>query len=118
MKMPPMAREVFDDLLVQPLESTRLLKRRFAARSAELLAAAPGDQRPRLTQVLETTRDLLDSIERKTSPLYVRLIHALAGYLLLDASTLPVSGPELLELQAGVVNSVAHSTRRFQHKFE
>ncbi len=118
MKMPPEARVVFDDLLVRPLENTRLLKRHFAARAAQLIEEAEETRRPRLRAILETTQALLDTIERKTSPLYVRLIHALAEYLMLDASAHPVSGEELIELQVGVVNSVAHSTRRFQHKFE
>jgi len=44
----------------------------------------------------------------------VRLIHALAEYLMEDSR---VVGPAL-PLAASVVNSVAHSTRRFQLKFE
>ncbi len=112
--MPSEAREAFDDLLVQPLGSTRTLKRTFASRAGELKAAAGPGQADRVAQVLDTTQALLDSIERKTTPLYVRLIHALAEYLMVDDRVLGAQ----LSLAARVVNSVAHSTRRFSLKFE
>lgn len=114
MKMPAEAREAFDQLLVQPLGSTRALKRTFAARAAALRTEAAPDQVALLDQVLATTQALLDSIERKTSPLYVRLIQAAAEYVMVDGRT----RGESLGLTAAVVVSVAHSTRRFQLKFE
>lgn len=114
MKMPSEAREAFDALLVHPLTSTRALKKTFKARAAELSAQASTDQAKVAGQVLYAAQALLDSIERKTSPLYVRLIHAVAEYLMVDGRVL---GPAL-PLAAAVVNSVAHSTRRFQLKFE
>ncbi len=114
MKMPAEAREAFDDLLVKPLASTRALKKTFKSRSADLRVDAHAGQSAQVGRVLDTTQALLDSIERKTSPLYVRLIHALAEYLMVDGRVL---GPAL-PLASIVVNSVAHSTRRFQLKFE
>ena len=114
MKMPSEAREAFDALLVKPLASTRALKKTFKSRSQEILAAASAEQSEQVGRVLDTTQALLDSIERKTSPLYVRLIHALAEYLMVEGRVLGAALP----LAAGVVNSVAHSTRRFQLKFE
>jgi hypothetical protein len=114
MKMPNEAREVFDELLVLPLGSTRALKRRFASWAGGLDEADSGQVSALLGRVLSTTQSLLESIERKTSPLYVRLIHALAEYLMSEDR---VQG-DSLDLTARVVNSVAHSTRRFYLKFE
>ncbi len=114
MKMPDAAREAFDALLVEPLVSTRALKRHFASWATDHRALASQEELAALGVLLDATQALLDSIERKTSPLYVRLIHALAAYLMLEGKT---SGTDLA-LTGRVVNSVAHSTRRFQLKFE
>ena len=61
MQVPERARAEFDACVVAPLLATAVHKRD--------LASLPGDR-----AVIDGTLRLLDTIERKTSPLYVRLI--------------------------------------------
>ncbi len=54
---------------------------------------------------MQTVSDLLGRVERKTSPLYVRLLHAAALYVCADDLD--------WALARDVVSSVAHSTKNF-----
>ena len=99
--MPVVARERFDALLVQPLRSTRAHKKEAAALVSEI-----GDGRR--AQNAERLTKLLASVERKTSPLYVRQIHALADYMVAGHAA------DDAELEAQVIDAVSHSTRRFE----
>ncbi len=101
MKMPLVARERFDALLVRPLRSTRTHKKEAAT-----FAAGIGEGRR--AQNAERLGRLLASVERKTSPLYVRQIHALADYLVAGHAA------DDAELEAQVIDAVCHSTRRFE----
>ncbi|GEM_PF-3993327 len=100
MKMPIAARERFDALLVQTLRSTRAHKKEAAKAVEEV---GEGER----SQNVERLVELLASVERKTSPLYVRQIHALADYVVAGHGAYDV------ELEAAVIDAVCHSTRRF-----
>lgn len=88
----------FDALLVRPLEPNTRVKKRMKAHMAEL---PPGERLRMVTGALE----LLNCLERKTSPLYVRLTQACAAFVL-DCRD------EAINLQ--VINSVAHQCKRFE----
>lgn len=103
MKLPQAAAEEFEPLVTRALEPSSRVKRRLKARLAQELQA---DER----WVLEGARAQLERLERKTSPLYVRLVHALVDYLLLPERD--------WALGALVHDSVAHSCKRFELKLE
>lgn len=88
----------FDALLVQPLEPNTRVKKRMKAHIAEL----PEGERKR---VATGSLELLNCLERKTSPLYVRLTQACAAFVL-------ICEDEAVNLE--VVNSVAHQCKRFE----
>lgn len=88
----------FDALLVQPLEPNTRVKKRVKAH----IAALPEGERHRMAN---GALGLLNSLERKTSPLYVRLTQACAAFVL-DCTD------EAVNLQ--VINSVAHQCKRFE----
>jgi len=106
--MPPDARPRFDRLLTLPLERVNTHKRTARALLAQLNAApAP----PEATAAAELIAALLERLERKTSPLYVRLTHAAARFVTEDV-------PDDLsqvdwEQRRAVARAVAHSTKHF-----
>ena len=99
MKMPQAARQQFDRILTSPLQKTNTHKKAIEA----LQAQVAGD--PAAAEVVGTVMTLLNRVERKTSPLYIRLIHAAAIYIEEDGSDWP--------LRRQVVSAVAHSTKHF-----
>ena len=101
MNVPDAARDEFEDLVTGRLERTGVHKRAVKA----ALAAADGEPKRVLAGVLAQ----LERLERKTSPLYVRLVHALAAYALLPDRD--------WALVAEVHDAVAHSTKRFELMF-
>ncbi len=104
MKMPEEARERFDFLLTRPLQKTNTHKKQVSA-LRERLQSEGGS--PEALAVVDTASALLSHVERKTSPLYVRLIHAAALYLIEDTSgDWPLIGQ--------VMSAVAHSTKHFE----
>ena len=88
----------FDALLVQPLEPNTRVKKRMKAHIAEL---EPGER----LRIANGALGLLNCLERKTSPLYVRLTQACAAFVLSCTD-------EAVNLQ--VINSVAHQCKRFE----
>ena len=98
MKLPDAARAEFDALVTGPLISTRKVTRGLEA----ALGSAEGEQ----AVVLGGTLAQLKRLERKSSPLYVRLVHALAAYVQLPERD--------WSLAREVHDSVAHSTKRFE----
>jgi len=98
MNLPEAARPEFDALVTAPLESTRKVSRRIQS----ALEDAGGDE----ATVLAGTLAQLKRLERKSSPLYVRLVHALAAYVRLPERD--------WELARDVHDAVAHSTKRFE----
>lgn len=118
MKIPEAARPVFEALLVEELRPITAHKKEVRAFAALVARAAQdaGRDAARIDTCVRAVTDLLESVERKTSPLYVRLIHACAAYLVRTAE----AGPERIweadwEAVEGVIDSVAHSTKRFEH---
>lgn len=99
MKMPQAARQQFDLLLTAPLQKTNAHKKQIEALQATVSAD------PAAAEVVGTVAALLNRVERKTSPLYVRLIHAAALYVSADAVDWP--------LTRDVISAVAHSTKNF-----
>lgn len=102
MNVPDAARDEFESLVTGRLERTTTHKKQVRA----ALADATGDAQRVLTGVLAQ----LDRLERKTSPLYVRLVHALASYAVLPDRD--------WSLTAELHDAVAHSTKRFELMFE
>ena len=88
----------FVALLVMPLEPNTRVKKRVKTHIAEL----PEGERQRMVQ---GALGLLNSLERKTSPLYVRLTQACAAFVLGCTD-------ESVNLQ--VINSVAHQCKGFE----
>lgn len=108
MKMPPAARPRFDRLLTEPLQKASAHKRAARALVGTLEAAeAP----PAALSAARLMAMLLDRMERKTSPLYVRLIHAAARFVSEDLPEDPTQAD--WGLRRDVVWSVAHSTKHF-----
>lgn len=103
MKLPEAAKVEFEPLVTRELESSSRVKRRLKAGLAEELS-------PAAERVLQGAQRQLGRLERKTSPLYVRLVHALVDYLLLPERD--------WALAALVHDAVAHSTKRFELKLE
>ena len=104
MKIPEAARQRFDRLLTAPLKKTNQHKKEIEALQRKLA------DNPEAAPVVSTVMRLLGRVERKTSPLYVRLIHAVAIYVGEDLESAD------WELRAAVVDSVAHSTKHFDLK--
>ena len=104
MKMPEAARQQFDRLLTAPLKKTNQHKKEI-----EVLQRQLADH-TEAAAVIGRVMMLLGRVERKTSPLYVRLIHAVATYVSEDLEHADWS------LRATVVDSVAHSTKHFDLK--
>lgn len=100
MNLPDAARAEFDELVTGPLVSTRKVSRAVKA----ALEGAEGDAEVVLGGALRQ----LERLERKSSPLYVRLVHALASYVLLPDRD--------WALAQQVHDAVAHSTKRFELK--
>ncbi|MED5372039.1 MAG: hypothetical protein VX899_13555 [Myxococcota bacterium] len=98
MNLSPTHQARFDALLVAPLESNRKVKRGLEA----FVKGLPDSEQRRVAQ---GALDLVDCLERKTSPLYVRLTHACAAFVQEVADPAPC-----LE----VVNSVARQCKRFE----
>lgn len=109
MKMPTEARPRFDHLLTQPLEKTTLHKREVHALLTQL--EGQNDTPPQAVVATRLAAILLDRMERKTSPLYVRLIHAAARFVT-DDITASMDAANW-SLRKEVVWSVAHSTKHF-----
>ena len=102
--MPAAARSEFDRLLTLPLQKTPAHKKELLALRDQL-----GDASPAAQAAVARGLALLEAVERKTSPLYLRLIHAAARYLCLPA------GPDTdWALRLDVVRAVAHSTKNFE----
>ena len=99
MTLSSVVQERFDALLVAPLGSTSKLKRALKAAVSE---AEPGPEHDNLAHALE----LVGSVERKTTPLYVRSIHAAAAFAM--------AHPSPPEHAAEVLNVTAWRTKRFQ----
>lgn len=104
MKIPEAARQRFDRLLTAPLKKTNQHKKEIDALQGQLTEHAQA------AAVVRTVRELLNRVERKTSPLYVRLIHAVAVYVSEDLEQAD------WEMRAQVVDAVAHSTKHFDLK--
>lgn len=102
MNVPDAARDEFETLVTGRLERTTVHKKQVKA----ALAAAEGEG----AQVLSGVLAQLNRLERKTSPLYVRLVHALAAYVLLPDRD--------WTLTRELHDAVAHSTKRFELMFE
>ena len=79
MKIPAEARSEFDRLLVRPLQPIRIHRARLQARIEQLQEAL--EPASEVIEVIAACLVLVESIERKTSPLYVRLVHAAASYV-------------------------------------
>lgn len=108
MKMPPAARPRFDRLLTEPLQKATAHKRAARALLDSLEAADAPQAAPAAVRLVAA---LLDRMERKTSPLYVRLTHAAVRFVTED---LPDDiGQADWELRREVAWSVAHSTKHF-----
>ena len=77
MRLPPDLERIFEPYLRKRLDSTRSLKKR-------LQALNDGEQSAPRTQLStaceQSLQGLLQSIQRKTTPLYVRLIHGAAEF--------------------------------------
>jgi len=104
MKIPEAARQPFDRLLTAPLKKTNQHKKEIEALQRQLADHAEA------SAVVGRVMVLLGRVERKTSPLYIRLIHAVATYVTEDLENADWS------LRASVVDSVAHSTKHFDLK--
>jgi hypothetical protein len=104
MKIPKAARQQFDRLLTAPLKKTNQHKKEIELLQQQLSEHAEA------AAVVKTVRELLNRVERKTSPLYVRLLHAVSAYVCEDVDSAD------WELRAAVVDSVAHSTKNFDLK--
>ncbi|HJN76574.1 MAG TPA: hypothetical protein QGF58_21775 [Myxococcota bacterium] len=98
MKLPESARTEFDALVTAPLRSTRQVIRSLEP----ALEEADGDAEA----VIAGTLAQLGRLERKSSPLYVRLVHALAAYVLLPDRDWAVVRE--------VHDTVARNTKRFE----
>ena len=103
MDVPDGAKSRFDVLVNRPLQSTRSEIKRFAPFATAVREAPPS---PRATAVVQGVEALLGRVERSTSPLYVRLIHATARF---------VSEDEAVDwrLAGQVLDAVAYTTRHF-----
>ncbi|MDG1484469.1 MAG: hypothetical protein P8R54_33090 [Myxococcota bacterium] len=99
MKMPQAAKPQFDRLLTTPLQKINTHKKQI-----EILQESISED-PLAVEIVGTVAALLNRVERKTSPLYVRLIHAAVLYVSADAVDWP--------LTRDVISAVAHSTKNF-----
>jgi len=98
MRLPPDLERVFEPYLRKKLDSTRSLKKRLQALSDAEISAP----RPQLSLACEQSlQGLLQSIQRKTTPLYVRLIHGAVEFYF-DAK----SSEEIVDA-AKIIDSVA-----------
>ena len=98
MRLPPDLERIFAPYLRRKLDSTRSLKKRFQGFTDE----ADSDMQTALQAACEESLGgLLGSIQRKTTPLYVRLIHGAVEFYL-DADT-----PQKITSAARITDSVA-----------
>ena len=109
MKMPLEARHRFDQLLTKPLEKTNLHKREINA-LLQQIDAGPAPL-PDARAAVRLAGILLERMERKTSPLYVRLTHAAARFVTEDVAD-PIDATDWT-MRRDVLWSVAHSTKHF-----
>ena len=79
MRLPPDLEQTFEPYLRRKLDSTRALKKRFQTRRTADLDTPAHALELACGQSLE---GLLASIQRKTTPLYVRLIHGAVEFFL------------------------------------
>ncbi|MFT5681645.1 MAG: hypothetical protein ACI8RZ_002551 [Myxococcota bacterium] len=100
MKMPQAARQQFDRLLTAPLQKTNTHKKQIQS-----LLITVADE-PVAAEVVGRALGLLNRVERKTSPLYIRLIHAAAEYVSAESVDWVLAGD--------VIGAVAHSTKNFE----
>ena len=105
MKMPQAAKQQFDRLLTAPMKKTNAHKKEIEALQKAVVNNAEA------AAVVSTVMALLNRVDRKTSPLYLRMIHAAAAY---------VGEGEMEAVDWGlsrqVVKTVAHSTKQFDLK--
>jgi hypothetical protein len=98
----------FEPCLQRPLENSRKLRKHLAAERPQREALATDD--PLLRSTCEDSLDgLLGIIQRKTTPFYVRLIHAAVHFYL---SIETEDGAQNLREAAQVIDSVASTVNR------
>ena len=104
MSVPDLAKPAYQRLVSAPLGDTKALKRELSAARAALLDGA-NVHRALAEQAIGVAAALLDAVERKTSPLYVRHTHAAARYVITE-------GPGDWALALEVVNATAYGVQR------
>ncbi|MBK7755522.1 MAG: hypothetical protein IPI35_03730 [Deltaproteobacteria bacterium] len=104
MSVPDLAKPAYQRLVSAPLGDTKALKRELAAARAGLLNGA-NVHLAVAEQAIGVAAALIDAVERKTSPLYVRHIHAAARYVMTE-------GPGDWPLALEVVNATAYGVQR------
>ena len=104
MSVPDLAKPAYQRLVSAPLGDTKALKRELAAARAGLLNGA-NVHLAVAEQAIGVAAALIDAVERKTSPLYVRHIHAAVRYVM-------EQGPADWALTLEVVNATAYGVQR------
>ena len=98
MKLSPDTQAAFEPYLTLPPVKTRELKARVSAHME-------GEEDPTLARLGHQVVGLLSGVSRKTSPLYIRLIHGAAQLYMREERAVGSAG---LSLDEQVVGSVIH----------
>ena len=108
MKLPQDLQREFEIHLQQAPAKTRAVRKQLSA-AVEAAHESPLAALPLFTACERSLTGMLGIIQRKTTPLYVRLIHSAVSYF---TEGLQIGSPERLEKAATVIDSVAATIGR------
>ena len=108
MRLPPDLQREFEILLQQPPMKTRAVRKQLSERMETAHSGSLGSSEL-LRECERSLTGMLGIIQRKTTPLYVRLIHSAVSYF---CACVEDGTPEALEKAAAVIDSVAATTKR------
>ena len=108
MKLPPHLQREFEIHLQKTPEKTRAVRKRLSE-AVEAAGESPLSALPLFGDCERSLSGMLGIIQRKTTPLYVRLIHSAVSYFIACIQT---DNPEGLEKAGTVIDSVAATIGR------
>ena len=108
MKLPQDLQREFEIHLQQTPVTTRVVRRQLSA-AVEAAHQSPLAALPLFSACEHSLTGMLGIIQRKTTPLYVRLIHSAVSYF---TESIQTGGPEHLKKAADVIDSVAATIGR------
>ena len=114
MKLPPDLQREFEIHLQQPPVKTRTVRKQLAL-VVNAVNAEDVRNAPLFSECEQALEGMLSIIQRKTTPLYVRLIHSAVSYF---NASIQEEGSETLEKAATVIDSVAVTIGREAYRIQ